>query len=217
MLWIVFHSANEIWKAVLAYVLVAIAFTHFAVSWHRLVLSGGSAVGKLFDIQFGIREIKYFGCVCLFSVLNNGSNALLRLLMKGAIDLVSITARLTVIVILSYVLARLVLIFPLVTEGTNSVFKKSWRLTKGHVDKVLLTIAGVMFPIFLTGMVLVIAQFMFFEDVQIALNNFIFFGIFSVAYILVTAVLVTAVTKIYLELTGSISHPPNFEHGQNIE
>ena len=202
MLWIMFRDGSPLWLTVLAYVPAAAVIMHFAVSWHQLVMFGPSAAGSALAFRFGARELKFFGCLVLFSLFEKMSGLMIGFLTGELPDTMIFGARLALSGVGVYFLVRFLLLFPLVAAGHDSAFRNSWALTRGHEGGIFLVVLGIAIPLALLFLLVLFGLIFFLGISPDNFNDTPVLSLFSVFYVLATAVVATALSKTFLALDG---------------
>ena len=128
------------------YVASSIVYVGFAVSCHRLVLLGSTAVPKLGILRWSGREIRFFvwglkiGIVFIIAVsLVATITAFVSIFLSSEISLQPILIILMLPVV--YYLSRVMPIFPATAVGEDYDLKWAYNLTKGNGFRMVIIIA----------------------------------------------------------------------------
>jgi hypothetical protein len=127
---------SESWLGLFA---VIYLFSVFAVAWHRTILLGSSGAGGIFGVRFGLRELRYFGLVCLTILLAMLAGmflfALASLLGAGfaaAAASVILLLRIASALAIAYIAGRVGLAFAALSIDQPLGLHGSWKSTAGQ-------------------------------------------------------------------------------------
>jgi hypothetical protein len=184
-------------------IIYGMMYVSFIVSCHRLVQLGPAGISHPFGVSFSRREGVIVGCWIGIALIQFAIGLLVILVeyIVGIIgfgigDVGKAIVGWAGTIVISIVIFRLFLSFPLVAAGEENAFDGAWRLTGGHWFRFLCLLGVFMMPVLAIGWTVDIAS----ASLFIALSPSVLAAFVVTHYFLVAAVLATVLSVSYLEL-----------------